>query len=75
MPRKTVYTHRARVVGIRGGALGKEYWAPLRKVGKWWETKEGRRRFDKFGVEGGSNHRWRRYNLWRLEIETLERIR
>lgn len=75
MARKTVYTHRARVVGIRGGALGKQYWALLRKVGKWWETKEQRRRFDKTGAEKGCNHQHAQYMLWRLDGETLERIR
>jgi len=75
MPQKTVYTHRGRIVGIRGEVLGQQYWAELRRVGKWWETKEKRRRFDKFGVKGGINYRYRRYTHWRLEIETLERIR
>ena len=75
MPRRIVYTHRARVVGISGEAKGKQYWAELRKQGKWWVTKDLGRRFDAAGVEGGSNCPWRRHKCWRLEVETLERIR
>ncbi len=75
MSRKWQYTHKARIVGIRGPVKGKQFWSLLRKVGKRWETKEYQRRFDAVGAQGGSNHRHQKYANWRLEISTLVRVK
>jgi len=71
------YTHRGRVHRIQWGSEKSEYWAELRKVGKWWETKgtEGvsfSRRFDKLG-----NHKDYGFGVpgWRLDIDSITPIK
>lgn len=74
---KTAYTHTGIVKGNYGDEYCVDYRAPLRRVGKWWETKGGRR-FDGEGRRkgyfvilswGGGEPRWS------LDISTIERVR
>lgn len=66
--KKTKYTHKGRIFGITKETEGKEYWADLRKVGKWFETR-GRRRFCKAG-----NSKYFPYDSWRLDIDSIKSI-
>lgn len=69
----TKYTH---TVYIRNVGTNERYKADVRKVRKWWETRGGRR-FDIDGYEHGhyEHIKWGIKDTWRMEIETLERIK
>lgn len=71
--KKTKYTHTGIVKCLVNPA--ETYKANLRRIGKWWETKQGRR-FDKYGLEKGhSDHvKWGIPDSWRLEIKTIEKV-
>ncbi len=63
------------MIGIGKTTTGKKYWAELRKKGKWWVTRQLQRKFDKVGVEDGSNNKYRKYNMWKLDIDSIREIK
>ena len=72
---KTVYTHTAIIQCLFD--KNETSVAYLRKVGKWWETKSSRRRFDKEGRQQGWEDRikWKVSERWKLRVDSLKRIR
>lgn len=69
----TKYTHSCRIRGLHDDNKTETYCADVRRVGKWWDTKSGRRfdlnGFMKYHMVHGVPGRWR------MELETLERLR
>lgn len=72
------YTHTGVVVGAQAKNAKVSYLADLRRVGKWWETRQMCRRFDKDGLEKGH---WDMVKWgygggdWKLKIETVKKKR
>jgi hypothetical protein len=71
----TKYTHIGTVIGIGPTTEGQRYRTELRKVGKWWETRQLRRRFDAVGNERVTDCSHRKYTLWRLDADSIARIK